>query len=138
MVELLLYVLAGILAFAVLAAAGLWLLWRRITGKERQLIKRVTRLRLTSKLRLVRLLITDHRMPLAVRAILPVLVLYLALPIDIIPDFIPVLGLLDDVFLLVVGVHLLLRLTPQGLLESHIAALESADTTARATEASRS
>lgn len=133
--ELLLYVILGMVAGAVLAAVGVWILWRRITREERQLIKRVVRLRLASKLRLVRFLITDDRMPLAVRAILPVLVLYLALPIDIIPDFIPVLGLLDDVFLLVVGVHLLLRLTPQGLLERHIAALESADIDAKAIEA---
>ena len=136
--ELLLYIIAGIVAFAVLMVAGLWLLWRRITREERRLIMRVTRLRLASKLRLVQRLIADPRMPLTVRVLLPLLVLYLALPIDIIPDFIPVIGLLDDVFLLVVGVHLLLRLVPRPLLETHVEELEAQDLDVRAAERSRS
>ena len=135
--ELFLYIVAGIIAFAVLMAVGLWLLWRRITREERRLIKRVTRLRLASKLRLIQRLLTDARMPVVVRVLLPLLVLYLALPIDIVPDFIPVIGLLDDVFLLVVGVHLLLRLVPRPLLEWHIAALEQRDLDVRAAETSR-
>ena len=136
--ELLLYILLGIVVFALLAALGVWLLWRRITREERRLIKRVMGLRLSSKLQLVRRLVTDGRMPMAVRVLLPVMVLYLALPIDFIPDFIPVVGLFDDVFLLVVGVHLILRLVPKPVIESHIEALEVADIDARAIEAGRS
>jgi uncharacterized membrane protein YkvA (DUF1232 family) len=58
------------------------------------------------------------------------------MPIDIIPDFIPVIGLFDDVFLLVVGVYLLLRLTPRSLIESHIEMLERLHAEQRTMEAS--
>lgn len=44
------------------------------------------------------------------------IVLYAISPIDLIPDFIPVLGLLDDVLLLPLGIALAIRLTPPALL----------------------
>ncbi len=40
---------------------------------------------------------------------------YAVSPIDLIPDFIPVIGLLDDVVLIPLGVALVVRLTPQPL-----------------------
>jgi uncharacterized membrane protein YkvA (DUF1232 family) len=40
---------------------------------------------------------------------------YAVSPIDLIPDFIPVLGLLDDLLLLPLGVALVVRLTPRPL-----------------------
>jgi uncharacterized membrane protein YkvA (DUF1232 family) len=40
----------------------------------------------------------EERIPLQNRAVLGSLVLYLLTPVDIIPDFIPILGWLDDVF----------------------------------------
>ena len=69
----------------------------------------------------------EPRIPLAVRAIPPALILYLATPIDVIPDFIPVIGHLDDLFIVVIGIGLLLRFTPRYVLEEHIARLESAE-----------
>lgn len=47
-------------------------------------------------LRLVRRLAADRNLPPGVRVRLGLLMAYLALPIDIIPDFIPVLGYADD------------------------------------------
>ena len=47
-------------------------------------------------LRLLRRLATDQAMPRGVRVRLALLLTYLAIPIDIIPDFIPVLGYADD------------------------------------------
>jgi uncharacterized membrane protein YkvA (DUF1232 family) len=47
-------------------------------------------------LRLVRRLAADKTLPAGVRIRLGLLLAYLALPIDLIPDFIPVLGLADD------------------------------------------
>ncbi len=40
---------------------------------------------------------------------------YAVSPIDLIPDFIPVLGLLDDLLILPLGVALVMRLTPPAL-----------------------
>ncbi len=40
---------------------------------------------------------------------------YAVSPIDLIPDFIPVLGLLDDLLLLPLGIALVVRLTPDAL-----------------------
>lgn len=47
-------------------------------------------------LRLIRRLATDKTLPRAVRIRLGLLLAYLAIPIDLIPDFIPVLGYADD------------------------------------------
>jgi uncharacterized membrane protein YkvA (DUF1232 family) len=47
-------------------------------------------------LRLVRRLAADKSLPRGVRVRLWLLLVYLAIPIDLIPDFIPVLGYADD------------------------------------------
>jgi uncharacterized membrane protein YkvA (DUF1232 family) len=44
-------------------------------------------------------------------------VAYAASPIDLIPDFVPVLGLLDDIVLVPLGIALVVRLTPKPLWE---------------------
>jgi uncharacterized membrane protein YkvA (DUF1232 family) len=47
-------------------------------------------------LRLIRRLTDDRSLPTSVRVRLALLLVYLALPIDLVPDFIPVLGYADD------------------------------------------
>jgi uncharacterized membrane protein YkvA (DUF1232 family) len=47
-------------------------------------------------LRLLRRLAADRHLPRGVRIRLALLMAYLAIPIDVIPDFIPVLGYADD------------------------------------------
>ncbi len=111
----------------ILLGVAAWCMWRRRDPEERALVKRVTRLPVRDKLRLALALARDSRIPLALRVIPPGLVLYLATPIDLIPDFIPVIGHLDDVVIAVVGLGLLLRLTPRWVLEDHVARLESAE-----------
>ena len=54
---------------------------------------------LPDTLRLVRRLATDATVPRSTRCLLWGLLGYLALPIDLIPDFVPVLGWADDVIL---------------------------------------
>jgi uncharacterized membrane protein YkvA (DUF1232 family) len=46
-----------------------------------------------------------------------VVVAYAFSPIDLIPDFIPVLGLLDDVILLPLGILAVRKLVPPGVME---------------------
>lgn len=51
--------------------------------------------------RLVRSLATDRNLPRGARIRLWLLLAYLALPIDLVPDFVPVLGHADDVIVVV-------------------------------------
>ena len=79
---------------------------------------------LRRKVSLVWRLFRDPQVPLAARAALPALGAYLAMPFDLVPDFIPVLGQLDDVVVVAGGLALVLWLTPPHVLERHIEALE--------------
>lgn len=53
--------------------------------------------------------------PRAARWVAIAVIAYAVSPIDLIPDFIPVLGLLDELILIPVGVALVVRLTPRPL-----------------------
>ena len=122
-------VVAACLAVAVLVAAVLsLLLWRRREAlrdsEVGRLVRRAAALSLRRKLRLGWRLLSDRRLPLLARAILPLLALYLAMPLDLIPDFIPVVGYLDDVLIVLAAAWLFLRLVPAAILEEHVAALE--------------
>jgi uncharacterized membrane protein YkvA (DUF1232 family) len=69
--------------------------------------------------------IRDSRMPWLARVMAVLVVGYALSPIDLIPDFIPVLGLLDDVILVPLGVWLVLKFTPGQVLEdARVAALQ--------------
>lgn len=54
--------------------------------------------------------------PLHVRLLVGIIVGYALSPIDLIPDFIPVLGYLDDVLILPLGIMLVLKLVPRDVL----------------------
>ncbi|HEU5089694.1 MAG TPA: DUF1232 domain-containing protein [Roseiflexaceae bacterium] len=60
----------------------------------------------------------DPRTPLAARLLVATIVAYALSPIDLIPDFIPVLGLLDVLVLLPAVIALALRLIPADVLAS--------------------
>ena len=55
----------------------------------------------------------DTRVPILAKIIIALVVAYALSPIDLIPDFIPVVGYLDDLILLPLGVWLGIRLIPQ-------------------------
>ena len=54
----------------------------------------------------------DPRTPWYARVLAMLIVAYALSPIDLIPDFIPVLGYLDELILLPVGIYLVLKLVP--------------------------
>jgi uncharacterized membrane protein YkvA (DUF1232 family) len=58
----------------------------------------------------------DPRTPWYARAVVAAVAAYALSPIDLIPDFIPVLGLLDDAVLLPLGIALALRLIPADVI----------------------
>src|SRR4030081_3135870 len=58
------------------------------------------------------LAVRDPRTPWYARAIAAAVVAYALSPIDLIPDFIPVIGLLDDLIVVPLGIALALKLIP--------------------------
>lgn len=59
----------------------------------------------------------DSRVPWYAKAVAAITVGYAFSPIDLIPDFIPVLGQLDDLLLIPVGVYLTMRLIPENIMD---------------------
>ena len=59
----------------------------------------------------------DRRVPWAAKIVLIVVVAYALSPIDLIPDFIPVLGYLDDMILFPLGIALAIKLIPDEVWE---------------------
>ena len=57
------------------------------------------------------------RTPLAAKLVAAFIVGYALSPIDLIPDFIPVLGYLDDLIIVPIGVYVAIRLVPPAVLE---------------------
>lgn len=58
----------------------------------------------------------DPRTPWLAKLVVGLVVAYALSPIDLIPDFIPVLGYLDDLLLLPLGIWLAIRLLPAEVL----------------------
>ena len=77
--------------------------------------------RIPTYVRLVWALLRDRRVPPQQKLILVGIAAYLVLPIDLIPDFVPVLGQLDDVAVILLGLDLFIRSAPQDVVEEHVA-----------------
>jgi uncharacterized membrane protein YkvA (DUF1232 family) len=91
MPDLLIAIVLGLLATWVVALGLLWLLRPRGTGAGD--VVRVV----PDVLRLARVLIADPVVPLDVRLALVALAGWIVSPIDLVPEFLPVIGPLDDV-----------------------------------------
>ncbi len=74
--------------------------------------------------RLLMELLADPRIPMSRKAVLGVAAGYVVMPIDLIPDVIPVVGRLDDIAVVVLALDLFLESVPQSLLYEKLAALD--------------
>ncbi len=79
---------------------------KRLKEKARRLKLEARTLRLASK---------DPRVPWYVKVLVVCLIAYLISPVDLIPDFIPVLGYLDDLILVPLGFALAVKLIPRAV-----------------------
>ena len=69
--------------------------------------------------RLVRRLAADPELPRGVRWRLTALLVYLVLPIDLIPDFIPVVGYADDAVVVALVLRSVVRVAGAGAIDRH-------------------
>ena len=104
-------------------AAALLLSWLALMlalaiGRPKgNLLKEALRL-LPDLLRLLKRLTTDRTLPAGVRVRVALLFVYLAIPIDIIPDFVPVLGYADGAIIVVLVLRSVCRRVPLGELRA--------------------
>ena len=91
----------------------MWLI-KRFRSKEPY--ASVLALGIREKIRFFRFIVTDKRVPVIVKIIPFLVAAYLISPLDLIPDFIPVLGYLDDVGIVIGGLALIVKLTPLDLI----------------------
>ena len=68
----------------------------------------------------------DPRVPWYAKAIALGVAAYALSPIDLIPDFIPVIGYLDDLVIVSLGILLVIKLVPPHLMAEHRAAAAAA------------
>jgi uncharacterized membrane protein YkvA (DUF1232 family) len=68
---------------------------------------------------LVKRLLADPRVPRRRKLALVLLVAYLAMPFDLVPDFIPVAGQLDDAIVLALALRLIVRGADRAMLREH-------------------
>ncbi|MDH3239852.1 MAG: YkvA family protein [Alphaproteobacteria bacterium] len=61
----------------------------------------------------------DPRVPWYVKGLAVLIAAYALSPIDLIPDFIPVLGYLDDLILLPLGILIVVKLIPPEIMAQH-------------------
>ena len=82
-------------------------LYRRIQLAAKQLKQNLTALYFASR---------HPRTPWYAKALTLLIIVYALSPIDLIPDFVPLLGYLDDLILLPLGIWLTLRLIPENVM----------------------
>jgi uncharacterized membrane protein YkvA (DUF1232 family) len=78
--------------------------------------------RIRTEAHAVWLAVRDPRTPVAAKLVGLLVAAYALSPIDLIPDFIPFFGLLDDAILIPIGIWCFEKLVPQDLMAEHRAA----------------
>ncbi len=102
MVHTLVEILAALIVLYGVIIAALWLYARR--HPDVVSMRHALRM-LPDVLRLIRRLAADKTLPRGLRIRLFLLIAYLASPIDIVPDFIPILGYADDVVVIALALR---------------------------------
>jgi len=69
--------------------------------------------------RLVWRLSVDKRVPLVLRLLLPLAIIYAVSPFDLVPDRVPILGRFDDLIFIAFALLLLVKLSPKEVVDEH-------------------
>ena len=77
--------------------------------------------------RLIWRLSFDKRVPLFLRLLLPVAILYAISPIDLVRDTVPVLGRFDDLIFIAMALLLLVKLSPKEVVDEHNGVIPPSD-----------
>ena len=64
-------------------------------------------------------LLADPRVPVLPKLIIPLVVVYVVSPIDLIPDPIPILGQMDDLAVIFFGIRFFIELCPPDIVMEH-------------------
>jgi uncharacterized membrane protein YkvA (DUF1232 family) len=80
--------------------------------------------RFTQEIKFYRLVLKHEGTPKLSKWLLGLAVAYAIMPFDLIPDFIPVIGLLDDIIIIPVLVTLSLRMIPRSVIDECRTAVE--------------
>ncbi|MGE5291577.1 MAG: YkvA family protein [Micromonosporaceae bacterium] len=107
-------------------AAGLLLLWLALiialwcaSGRFDLAAMRAAARMLPDVLRLIKRLAADRSLPRGVRVRLWLLLAYLISPIDIVPDFIPIVGYADDAIIVAIALRSVIRRGGAAAIERH-------------------
>ena len=73
--------------------------------------------RIRSEVRVYRLLMTDARTPRLSKILLAVALAYALTPLDLVPNFIPIVGYVDDVIVITALVFLAVKMSPKEVVE---------------------
>jgi len=73
---------------------------------------------------LLKLAYKDPRVPLFAKIFSGMVIAYALSPIDLVPDFIPIIGYLDDLIIVPVGISLALKMIPKKILDEYKKKLE--------------
>jgi uncharacterized membrane protein YkvA (DUF1232 family) len=80
---------------------------------------------LINRARLVGRLLLDRRVPLFLKLVPLASLIYVVMPIDFIPDVIPVLGQLDDIGVVILAVEAFIMVCPQDVVAEHMADIKA-------------
>ena len=83
-------------------------IWRKLKFVARDLKR---------EMKVYRLVLADPRTPRLAKVLLAIAIGYTLSPLDIIPDFIPVIGHLDDVIIIPILIRWALRLIPEEVMD---------------------
>ncbi|MBO9520823.1 MAG: DUF1232 domain-containing protein [Nocardioidaceae bacterium] len=109
-------VIGGLVLVWLLLVVALYLVGRR--QDDPTTLRAALRL-LPDVVRLLRRLAGDPSLPRGVRVRLVLLIGYLLLPLDLVPDFIPVVGYADDAVVVALALRSVVRAAGPGALERH-------------------